>query len=497
MQITLPPLADVAQAIARWSANDARLGQLMERYGDVAPAVRHYGLVLWETGDIQAASQVLTAAVALEPGDARAWHDLSSVLNGLGQSGEAAACAENSLAFDPTSTSTWMQLGSIRGALGDRSASIAAYEKAIALDEGLVDAWIGLGIAFLQNRRYEGAVASLRRAVALGKADDAGVQACLGEALHALGDFAGAARAFTLAAGQMPDHRGMLAKRARAQFLVDAIEGDADTAVATLERQRIDATEVAKIVHDGFHLLSAYDQAAAAIRLGEFRLAAAPDDATQRYLLATLKGEPIERAPDSYIVSFFDKFAEDFDHQLVGVLDYRVPDGLAALVRQSGRPIERVLDLGCGTGLAGPALAAPGRILTGVDLSPGMLDKARRLGCYATLIEDEVVAFLARDADIYDLIVGADLLIYFGGLTALFEGIARRLTAGGLCALSVETIEAGDILHLPSGRFAHGLDYVEREGAKVGLGILRIEPTIIRLDANKPAEGALLLLEKA
>lgn len=44
-----------------------------------------------------------------------------------------------------------------------------------------------------------------------------------------------------------------------------------------------------------------------------------------------------------------------------------------------------VVDLGCGSGAAGPALATLGRPLWGVDLSPAMLDEARATGAYDDL----------------------------------------------------------------------------------------------------------------
>ena len=66
-----------------------------------------------------------------------------------------------------------------------------------------------------------------------------------------------------------------------------------------------------------------------------------------------------------------------------------------------------------------------------------------------------------------------------------------------LFALSVETVvNDGNILHLSSGRFAHDLGYVERVAAKAGMTIRDVERTTIRLDAKRPAVGALVLLSR-
>ena len=97
MQIQLPSAAEVTHALEIWSGRDPRLVQLLDRYGAPAPALRHYGLVLWEGGNLQAAAQALTGAAALTPQDARVWSDLASVFHGLGNADQALACAEESL----------------------------------------------------------------------------------------------------------------------------------------------------------------------------------------------------------------------------------------------------------------------------------------------------------------------------------------------------------------------------------------------------------------
>src|SRR5207248_233908 len=74
-----------------------------------------------------------------------------------------------------------------------------------------------------------------------------------------------------------------------------------------------------------------------------------------------------------------------------------------------------VLDLGCGTGLCGALLRRWARTLVGVDLSPGMLEKARERGCYDRLEQGDLVAVMrTMPARSFDLIVATDVLIYIG-----------------------------------------------------------------------------------
>jgi predicted TPR repeat methyltransferase len=216
----------------------------------------------------------------------------------------------------------------------------------------------------------------------------------------------------------------------------------------------------------------------------------------QRYLLAALSGEPLSRAPDDYIVDYFDRFAKDFDTQLVEVLGYRVPENLHALLEATGRTFPCILDAGCGTGLAGPLLRSLGTTtLSGVDLAPAMLKKASERQVYDHLVEGNILTFLQQSKERYDLVLAADVLIYVGELTALMPLVAKSLEPGGLFALSIETTDAADLVLLPSGRFAHRMSYIE-ELSKDDFIVLQAVPTTIRLEANQPVAGVLVLLQR-
>ncbi|NBC31742.1 MAG: methyltransferase domain-containing protein [Alphaproteobacteria bacterium] len=87
--------------------------------------------------------------------------------------------------------------------------------------------------------------------------------------------------------------------------------------------------------------------------------------------------------PPGYVAALFDQYAPRFDVKLVERLGYCVPELLAAAIAELKPAREndgRVLDLGCGTGLAAEAVRRRAAWLEGVDLSAGMLDQARRKG---------------------------------------------------------------------------------------------------------------------
>ena len=158
-----------------------------------------------------------------------------------------------------------------------------------------------------------------------------------------------------------------------------------------------------------------------------------------------------------------------------------------------------VLDLGCGTGLFGAAVRPHAAKLTGIDLSSGMLDKARARNVYDVLEEGEILAWLESHPAPCDLITATDVLIYFGRLDALFMQIASHLPAHGLFAFSTES-PAGmteDFRLQSEARYAHSPAYVERTAAAAGLTIDRRLNVVVRTERAQPVHGHLYILRRA
>ncbi len=76
---------------------------------------------------------------------------------------------------------------------------------------------------------------------------------------------------------------------------------------------------------------------------------------------------------------YYDAFSERYDRNRDRGYHKLIDDQAAALVRRVGADRD-VLEVGCGTGLVLARVAAFARTAQGIDLSPGMLERARERG---------------------------------------------------------------------------------------------------------------------
>ncbi len=468
---------------------------MLNRNTPPAQALRSLGIQQWSEGRLEAAIPLLSAAVALEPDSAAIWSDLGGAYYAMNRLEEAQAGMLASLDRDSLQPSAWQLLGTIRSQDQNDSGAEAAFLRALDLDPGASAALAGLGLLYFRQRRFKEAADRLEAAIQLGNQTPL-LHACLGYALYHLGEFSKAAAVLAIEAGMHPDDARIIKKLALCRFIEAMLHEDVQTALAIYAGIAGPyAEDRMAVTRTAFHLLSSHGHRDAAIELGRARLSWAPDDPVQSYLLDALAQKPLARAPDNYIVKFFDGFAETFDTQLAGVLGYHAPEDLVNLLAKLEGNFREVLDLGCGTGLAGPLLRPIAGTLTGVDLSPKMLEKAAERGVYDRLIEDEIEAFLGRQPDRFDLIFAADVLIYFGDLAQLMRGAAMSLRPGGLFAFSIERAQTNGYILLPTGRFAHHPFYVE-ELANSDFIVLEKVPAAIRLEACRPVEGVLYVLQR-
>lgn len=194
-----------------------------------------------------------------------------------------------------------------------------------------------------------------------------------------------------------------------------------------------------------------------------------------------------ENADPRVGASFFDRLAESWDRICVHPPE-RVGFVISSLGIKGG---DRVLDVGCGTGVLSPWLseaAGPGGRILAIDLSPRMIEVARGKAGYRN-VEYRVADFLgleARDAGGsggsgsagepggaglasggFDLIVVYSAFPHFMDRAAFFRKARELLAPGGRLAIAhIESREAINDFHDRSGPPSNPLPPVEELAAE-------------------------------
>lgn len=118
--------------------------------------------------------------------------------------------------------------------------------------------------------------------------------------------------------------------------------------------------------------------------------------------------------------------------------DLRLRPALDLLARVGELPKGPVVDLGCGNGAAGPALAerfTPERRIIGLDSSPNMIDAARTKRCYDSLVEADAAEWAPEEKPA--LIFSNAALHWLPRHDALFPRLAGFLVPGGTLAVQM------------------------------------------------------------
>lgn len=227
-----------------------------------------------------------------------------------------------------------------------------------------------------------------------------------------------------------------------------------------------------------------------------------PDDVRAQHLLAACGGAAVpERADDRYVKAMFDTFSSTFDACLAR-LGYRAPALLADLLHEVQGAQCRdltLVDAGCGTGLFGERVRERCARLVGVDLSAGMLQRARQRKLYDDLHEAELTSWLSSQHEAFDVVASTDTLCYFGALDDAFAAAHDALRPGGWLYFSVEhqSADAPEFTLQHHGRYAHSRPYVERALDRARFRDVRIRHDTLRKEAGAPVAGLVVAARRA
>lgn len=418
---------------------------------------------LHRAGHREDAHEIYTRVLALAPNHADALHFLGILAHEQGSDEEAIRLITRSVALMPDHPGFRSNLGNLMLDNERFEEAEREYRQALTLDPDRPDALNNLAVLCKGLGRYEDAEQSLLRALELAP------------------DFADA-------------HNNLARLYIRLGRIEEAVQ------------QACEALELAPKSAPSREMLGyAYCKAGRLEDAAEvYRdwLNDEPENPKALHHLAACTGQGVPpRASDAYVQLVFDVFAKSFDAKLAK-LGYRAPDLVAAAVSANlGTPTTDldVLDAGCGTGLCAPLFKPFARRLTGIDLSPGMLAKARQRELYDALFRTELTGYMQRNPEQYDLVISADTLVYFGALEEVMDAAANTLVRGGLLCFTVEGLAegaAGDYRLQHHGRYAHAEAYLKSVLDRADFHILKMDPEVLRSEGGNPVNGWVVLAQR-
>lgn len=417
---------------------------------------------------IEAAAAVQTM-VERFPLNGFGWVMLGMLSKQMGESTDGLAYARKGVALWPNYAAAHSNLGTILMELGLQNEAEVSYWRAVKLKPDFAEAHNNLGDVYFRLGRPDKAEDSCRRALQI-KPDNAKVYNNLGHILYSLNRLDEAEASCRRALQIKPDYAN--AYGTLGEVLRD--QGKLDEALACFQQK-------ARLM---------------------------PGDDAVQHQIASMIGKNTERAPVQYIEKVFDDYADRFDTHLQQVLKYEVPEKLVSLITgHVALPVEKwdVLDMGCGTGLVGLAIAPFARQLTGVDLSAKMLGKARARNIYQRLERLDILTMMRGEkTSSYDVVVAADVFIYLGRLDEIVSEIKRLLRPSGVFAFSIEALEMVPSREVKqdaqreyqlenTGRYTHSVDYITRLASNNGFLAKEMLTTQIRLEHGEPVNGHLVL----
>lgn len=449
---------------------------VLEQRTDDIDALHFLGVLLHQNGESAAGEQLIRQALELAPDDPGPWNNLGNVLLESGQIDEATVAYRRCLELAPEFADALNNLGTIYRRRGDWDLAEASYLRAAAVQRGMGEAADDEGVVAFQG--------AFGAAQGDGESDGAS-------------DNARAADHLTAAAKPvLADTYNNLANLMMAQRRISEAVDYACKAIT----MRSGHASARRMLGLAYYRLGELNKAAAVYR--EW-LAEEPDNPIAQHHLAACTGQFVPlRAADRYIEKTFDDFAASFDAKLEH-LQYRAPqligEALEAACDQAAGALD-VLDAGCGTGLCGPIVRAYARELTGVDLSAGMLQRARQRSVYDHVHKAELTDYLSSHRNQWDVVLSADTLCYFGDLADVLDAAYAALRPGGWLLFTVEAMaDVPDVPYRlqPCGRYAHTDDYLAHELEQAGFDRVAISGQRLRDEGGEPVAGWLVRGYKA
>lgn len=429
--------------------------KLINEFPDALKLQNLVGSAYAQLGEFEKSIEILRKVIAKDIEYANAHHNLGLSYSHVGQLDSAVEMLMHAIYLSPYTASFHHSLASTFFAKGDLKNAIAAQKSAVDLDGSCARFQTALGGYYMAIGRLDLARTTLEN-VLNALPGESGPMVLLGQTYTRLNMQHEAMAQFDAAQKICPDDPELL--MAMAKFW---------RKYASPEKE----LEALEKMHKND-----------------------PDDPELQYFLPKLAGEKMQAAPAAYVTKLFDQYAENFENSMRVDLNYQCPIEIAAVLTShlpSSGIFDEVIDLGCGTGLVGEAIAGMAHRISGVDLSGNMIAQAKCKGIYDNLSVGDIVDAVRCAPQQYDLYIAADVFIYIGDLASLFSAMRRNAKKGALFIFTTESQEKPGFEILPSGRYAHSRDYVTTLCAEHFIDIVSIENIDLRKEGDAILTGDL------
>ena len=382
-----------------------------------------------------------------------------------------------------------MEKGLISENQGDMNTALQAYHRAAELDPYQADAWINQGNIYQKQNRLSLAEDAYKRALQQDKTNPA-AHHNLADVLYHQQRLPEALEHYRAVLAKHPDYlpslynlavileeTGDYLEAAGLYFNILAQKGVfphldwriADTLTALFNQNKAGQKEARRF---------------AAGWVKNF-----PDNPIARHTNSALAGQGDLSALNDYTRLLYDDFAPEYDTRMQKIESTALTDILSLLPPQK---YQKILYLGCGTGLFVRLFKGGFDTLIGVDVSSHMLTYASQTKAYTNLYNREAVDFLHTDKHRYDLILAVELIGYLPSFRDFLMALAPRLTRKGVFAFSVETASRSGLA--PNGRYLYAPRDVDRLLSETGFDVLVRRETSLRRDEKTTAAGLLFVV---
>ncbi|MDY7008545.1 MAG: class I SAM-dependent methyltransferase [Cyanobacteriota bacterium] len=128
----------------------------------------------------------------------------------------------------------------------------------------------------------------------------------------------------------------------------------------------------------------------------------------------------------------YDIWADEYEQDLIGNSDYLSPEKVADFVLKYVPRSGKILDAGSGTGLAGKVLYDNGYTnLVAIDISEGMLNKARQKNIYTELYKQVLGETLDFPTNFFNAVISVGVFTYNHAPSSAFDELIRITKPGG------------------------------------------------------------------